>query len=179
MHKKSRQINLLRVYPVDDHKGQETRIQRALDKARKDFSQQGKNVFTPEECKKMKGMADTLRGKKKSPDKEYQIWISNLSKVERKDGIKSLEAVEALCGNFTEENFLNFVRVAFEKESRSCTATIVEFQQTFRLYPTPYLGHRLGLLRESPQGHVGLSNLHVLKQLQKAASTGITFPRKQ
>ncbi len=132
-----------------------------LDKYLKIFRSWDKKDRSPsgDDISLVKDFYEELQGRKKAPNKEMQDYIKNLSELEKKDLLKSADAVLALYNNLTEENFLNTKRVDHDKETRTCIASSNPYKQSFRLVLDDVSGARSWVANGEPAGPCGIVQL--------------------
>lgn len=134
-------------------------LKARLDMARKQFSTE--KVFSPDECKQVKDFAEVFRGRKMVQGKEAETkdWLKSMSDLERKDVRKQLDASIAGCDSKSEENYLNVVRTAFDKDVRTCIVSSNTYKQSFRLVLDPISGAQSWVATGDPSGPCGVVQL--------------------
>ena len=128
-----------------------------LDNARKAFSDV--DELTPEFCKVQKDFIDILQGRKKTPNKETQDNLKNISDLENKDLVKFIDAVTTACNAKTEESYLNVNRVLFDRDARTCAVSSYTYKQSFRLVLDDVSGARSWVAKGEPSGPCGIVQL--------------------
>ncbi len=132
-------------------------LKSRLDEARKEF--RTSKELTPEMCKQQKDFIEILQGRKKAPNKEQQDFVKNISDMEKKDVLKIMSAITTACDSRTEENYLNVVRVGYDKDARTCVVNSHAYKQSFRLVLDHVSGARSWVAKGEPSGACGIVQL--------------------
>ena len=149
-------------------KAKPSELESALKKAREEF-RSGINL-TNEECQSYQQILDVLEGRAKPPKQPPRP----LTALEKKDYSAATRALLSLCKSKTEQNFLAFVRINHDRETRTCSVSSNSFKQRFRQITDLNATKPTWVVaQDGPEGPCGLVNLSRF-DLDKT-TTGISF----
>lgn len=129
-------------------------LPRALEQGRKEI--QRSQVFSVEDCKLNKSIVDVLEGRSKAPKQEV---VDALSAVQRNDALAFSRKTAKYCAQRTEENYLDVVRVAQDKDRRTCKVSSNSFTQTFRVASESTAPSSVWVTGGEPDGPCGVVRL--------------------
>lgn len=104
-------------------------LQDKLSAARKEY-RAGVKPPSKDECSLYQTMVDTLEGRLKPPRPE---GLSELSPVAKKDALAIAKAGSFYCEKPSEDNYLRLIRLAHEKETRTCLVHSTSYTGQFQL----------------------------------------------
>lgn len=79
--------------------------------------------------------------------------------MQKRDFLRTGKGKMDFCKSRTQENFLNIVRVAHEKDTRTCKVSANTFKQTFRLVQNNISGTGAWVVQGTPEGPCGIVEL--------------------
>jgi hypothetical protein len=134
-----------------------------LNQAREEFRRDG-TEWSAEYCKWFTDFVDILEGRKTPPKgydskaiAEAQKKLRETADSEKKDLLNWEKANVEFCKSKTEDNWLNLVRLEYEKDSRTCIVTAHTFSDRFRYIRDSGAG--VWVTQSSPQGPCGIVQL--------------------
>jgi len=134
-----------------------------LDQAREEFRRDGVE-WSAEYCQWFTDFVDILEGRKTPPKgydskaiAEAQKKLRETADSEKKDLLNWEKANVEFCKSKTEDNWLNLVRLEYEKDSRTCIVNAHTFSDRFRYRRDSGTG--VWVTQSSPQGPCGIVQL--------------------
>ena len=89
-----------------------------LEQAGQEFEKQApEKAIDSETCNTTKVLLDIVEGRMKAPKEGA---VENMGEIEKKDLVTMSKAIQEFCGNRTKGNFLKFVKLEHEKNTRTC-----------------------------------------------------------
>ncbi len=125
-----------------------------LNQAREEFRAGVK--MSADECKMYKDMNDVFEGRKKAPKEE---GLKEITEMQKKDLLKMTKSMMEFCKSKTEENFLNFVRLGHEKDTRTCKVSANTYKQAFRFVQDHLSNAGAWVVQSTPEGPCGIVQL--------------------
>ena len=110
-----------------------------------------------QDCDVTKRMLDILEGRGSASD---AAKFARLEGRQREDMEAALKAMATWCSQKTSEHYLAFLRILFDKETRTCKVTASRFTQTFRRVRDDLTNTLVWTtVQERPEGPCGLVQL--------------------
>jgi len=109
-----------------------------------------------EGCKTNSEMVEVLEGRKKPPKED--AW-KEITEMQKKDFLITTKAMSEFCRSRTEENYLKFVRLIHDEDTRTCRVSSNSYKQKFKFVQDFTSGSGSWVTQGTPEGPCGIVQL--------------------